>query len=207
MTVAKLAQKYIVSHPSVADCLRRGIINYSALARQICDHYKIEQPDAVSVACRRYMNRAAKRASREERLISVIRSAQTKVNTKVVIARVSRQHEELINRVQREIKLRNGECTIIQGDTTVSLIVHEELMGIVCTLLRDQLQATVTDLALVRIRFGESAGTARAALAHVFQRLTETEITIHELSSCNTDSMLLISQSELASALEILHSI
>ena len=54
MSVAKLTKKYIENHPSVNDCIKNNLINYSELARQICDKNKIDKFDAVLIACRRY---------------------------------------------------------------------------------------------------------------------------------------------------------
>jgi len=35
MNITKLSEKYINEHPSIKDCVRKGLINYSSLTRQI----------------------------------------------------------------------------------------------------------------------------------------------------------------------------
>ena len=52
-----LAEKtgiYIDSHPSVKDCVSRGLINYSSLARMIMKDLDLDNEEAVMIACRTF---------------------------------------------------------------------------------------------------------------------------------------------------------
>jgi hypothetical protein len=54
MSITKQAEAYISEHPSIKDSLIKGLINYSALSREICEHLRTDRFDAVLIACRRY---------------------------------------------------------------------------------------------------------------------------------------------------------
>ena len=51
---AQIVRDYIDAHPSIKDCMRMGIINLSALARQIMQDEGIKSEEAALIACRRY---------------------------------------------------------------------------------------------------------------------------------------------------------
>ncbi len=56
-TTTKLTEKYIQEHVSIKDCLKKGIINYSALSRLIADSIqseKITSNEAILIASRRF---------------------------------------------------------------------------------------------------------------------------------------------------------
>ena len=55
--ITKLTEHYISEHPSIKDALKKGLINYSKLTRQIAEDMDIELKknfDAILIACRRY---------------------------------------------------------------------------------------------------------------------------------------------------------
>ena len=56
-TTTELTEKYLSEHPSIKDCLKKGIINYSKLSRTIAKELNIEKKtsiEAILIACRRY---------------------------------------------------------------------------------------------------------------------------------------------------------
>ena len=42
-TTTELTEKYLSEHPSIKDCLKEGIINYSKLSRKIANELEIEK--------------------------------------------------------------------------------------------------------------------------------------------------------------------
>ena len=59
-SIQKRTEEYIKHHPSIKDCLKKDIVNYSALARLISKELKIKSIEAISVACRRYQEKIKK---------------------------------------------------------------------------------------------------------------------------------------------------
>ena len=56
-TKTELTEQYLAEHPSIKDCLKNGIINYSKLSRKIAKELNIEKEtsiEAILIACRRY---------------------------------------------------------------------------------------------------------------------------------------------------------
>ena len=64
-SIAVLTREYIKTHPSIADCLGDGLINYSALARKISKELAIKKEEAILIAARRYASEVQKKKKQE----------------------------------------------------------------------------------------------------------------------------------------------
>ena len=62
-----------------------GVINYSALARSICDYYEIDRFEAVLIACRRYVDRL-QHIPREEKIVELLSQTKLRVRNKITVA-------------------------------------------------------------------------------------------------------------------------
>ena len=72
VNVTKLTEDYISEHPYVKDCLKKGLINYSSLTRQICSDLDLNVKknfDAVLIACRRYFRKIKSEATTEKKIV------------------------------------------------------------------------------------------------------------------------------------------
>ena len=47
-TTTELTEKYLEEHPSIKDCLKHGIINYSKLSRKIAQEAELDSGAALS---------------------------------------------------------------------------------------------------------------------------------------------------------------
>ncbi|MFC1691575.1 ACT domain-containing protein, partial [Nanoarchaeota archaeon] len=82
--ITKLTEKYILEHPSIKDCLKKGLINYSALTRQISKDHKIEAFDAVLIACRRYKRKLKIDKANEENILEILKKSKIETKNKIV---------------------------------------------------------------------------------------------------------------------------
>ncbi|MDP6139498.1 MAG: hypothetical protein QGI89_05420, partial [Candidatus Woesearchaeota archaeon] len=74
VNVTNLTEKYIAEHPFVKDCLKRGLINYSSLTRQICLELNLNAKDnfdAVLIACRRFYRKIKAEATIEKKILDI----------------------------------------------------------------------------------------------------------------------------------------
>ena len=56
-SLAEKTRVYIDAHPSIKDCVSKGLINYSSLARIIMKDLELDNEEAVMIACRRYASK------------------------------------------------------------------------------------------------------------------------------------------------------
>ena len=63
MNTTEITEKYLREHPSIKDCLKNNIVNYSKLSRKIAKDLEIEKEtsiEAILIACRRYARKLKK---------------------------------------------------------------------------------------------------------------------------------------------------
>src|SRR3989338_8345547 len=86
MNITKLAEKYILNSPSVKNTLKKGLINYSSLARQILKDSNLGKKnfDAVLIACRRYYHKIKSEALNEEKVLDILKRSKVEIKNKVI---------------------------------------------------------------------------------------------------------------------------
>ena len=84
--ITKLTEDYIAAHPFVKDCLKKGLINYSSLTRQICLDLNLNVKknfDAVLIACRRYYGKIKTSATSEKKILDILKNSKIEVKNKI----------------------------------------------------------------------------------------------------------------------------
>jgi hypothetical protein len=78
---------YLAARPAIVECLRLGIVNYSALAREIGPP---SARDALVQAVRRYQARLKRERSTEDRLARVLQKVEVVIRTNVTLFQLTR---------------------------------------------------------------------------------------------------------------------
>ncbi|MBO7409614.1 MAG: ACT domain-containing protein, partial [Candidatus Methanomethylophilaceae archaeon] len=74
-SLAEKTRIYIDSHPSVKDCVSRGLINYSSLARMIMKDLDLDNEEAVMIACRRYAGKLGVTTDHELNILRILKNS------------------------------------------------------------------------------------------------------------------------------------
>jgi len=82
--VSKQVKAYIERKPYILEAIEQGIINYSALSREICRDLKLKNTDAVKVALIRNAekNRTRKKKT-QEKVIEILKKANFSIKNKI----------------------------------------------------------------------------------------------------------------------------
>ena len=72
-SLAERTRIYIDAHPSIKDCVAKGLINYSSLARMIMKDLEVENEEAVMIACRRYASKLSVTTDHELSILSILK--------------------------------------------------------------------------------------------------------------------------------------
>ena len=97
-SIAEIVREYIGAHPSIMDCLRYGVINYSALSRMIMDEYKIDNMVAVLIASRRYAEELQKEKNYlEKRIKEILKRSRINIKTKVATVTLKLEWHVFLN--------------------------------------------------------------------------------------------------------------
>ena len=205
LTVSAVIRNYLVTRPHVRECLRRGLINYSALAREICQDRALEQFDAVLKACRREQDRMQKRAPLEGPIVGLLSRARLRVRTQIVVAIVAKEDSfTRFARLQEEIRSQEGDFHLIEGEKAVTIITNDGFVGLLRATFKGSIKKISTGLALVSLLFDKRLETTSGVVAHVYGLLAERGVNVLEEMSCWTELLMVIEERDLASTLECL---
>jgi sulfur transfer complex TusBCD TusB component (DsrH family) len=205
-SVARRVRDYLEAHPAVADAIRLGIGNYSAIARRIGGELDISQMDAIIAACRRY-TRGRGESHREAGVRRVLKKSRIETRTKVAAITVSQGPDVLqrLGDVVEELLDENSLCRVIQVSRGVVVIVDEDSVARVVRQLREsQVIGVRKNLTELAVTSPESIEETPGLLTLLTGVLSGRGINIVEAMSCFTDTIFLLDGTDLNPALVVL---
>lgn len=205
MNLSRIASKYIREHPSVSDCLSRGLINYSALAREICEAEGLRSFDAVLVACRRHYARSKVAAAHEKKILSLIQQAKVRVRNKIAVAIVekSRSYEKTFG-LQDLVRAQRGDFNLIEGEDTFIVVTNSNFVADIKEFFGARVKKITSNLVQITMLFDKKLETTAGVVAHLYRLFAENNINILEEMSCWTDVMIIIDEKDLPRAMDVL---
>lgn len=203
---SSLARRYILDHPSVRDCLDRGLINTAALAREICEQLGLtESIDAVQAACRRYQLKARVREANEARIGEVVSAAKIQIRTRVLVATVDKaRNSERFDELLSKVRSKREEINLIDGQLTTTIITSEYFAEFIRDKFRSSLIRLQPGLVQISMLMPEEIEVVPGVVAHIYGLLAQHGINLREEMSCWTELMLIIEQKDLDTAVRLL---
>jgi aspartokinase len=206
VSIARRVREYLDGQPALADALRLGVANYSAVARRIASELELRHPEAVIAACRRYPKGRGESA-RAAGVQRVLRKSRIETRTKVATITVS-QGADILQRlgdVVEELLDENSLCRLIQVSRGTVIIVDEDSVPRVTRALREsQVVRVRKNLVEVAVASPESIEETPGLLTLLTGVLSAQAINIVEALSCYTDTIFLLEQDDLNAAIAVL---
>jgi hypothetical protein len=206
ISVARRVREYLDGQPVLADALRLGVANYSAVARRISAELGVRQTEAVIAACRRYP-RGRGESTRAAGIQRVLRKSRIETRTKVATITVSLGADILqrLGDVVEELLDENSLCRLIQVSRGTVIIVDEDSVGRVTRALRDgQVVRVRKNLVELAVTSPESIEETPGLLTLLTGVLSAQSINIVEALSCYTDTIFLLEQDDLNAAISVM---
>lgn len=208
MNITKLTESYIAEHPSVKDCLKKGLINYSSLTRQICKDKDLSEKDnfdAILIACRRYFRKVSKEKSSEDDVLKILKESKLEVKNKIVVVVLEKDiYYSHILDLQKDIKKKSELFHIIEGSNTITLITSQEFLDIVKKYFKNKIIKVTESLAEVTLKSPEDLEDIPGVIAYLTSLLSENGINIIETMSTWTDTLFVIGSKDIAKVMELL---
>ncbi len=205
-TATDLTREYLTTHAAVRNCLQNGLINYSALARQICQAYQRKDAfEAVLIACRRYRQRLQKRQDNDRQIIKLMQKARIRVRTRMlaVTMRSTIDFEKLYKLVD-EVRLQRGDINVIAGQDSITVICDQSFSSSIRSYFGKRIVRTEEDLAQIVLVFDQEIERVPGVVAYFYGLLYETGVNVLEEMSCWRDLMVVLEEEDLPQALRAL---
>jgi hypothetical protein len=205
-SVARRVREYLDGNPVVADAIRLGIGNYSAIARRAAADLGMPFSAAVVAACRRYP-RGRGSSLRAAAVRRVLRKSRIETRTKVTAITLGLGTDVLqrLGDVVEELLDENSLCRVIQVSRGTVVIVDEDSVLRITRVLRGtEVVAVRKGLVELAVTSPESIEQTPGLLTLLTGVLSSQSINIIEALSCYTDTIFLLEQEDLNPAMTVL---
>ncbi|MAE42824.1 aspartate kinase [Candidatus Woesearchaeota archaeon] len=208
VNITKLAEHYIAEHPFVKDCLKKGLINYSSLTRQICKDCSLDIKknfDAVLIACRRYYNKIKSEATTEKKILEILKNSKIEVKNKInaLVLEKNIYFPNLID-IEKEAKKLNETFHIIEGASAITIIASEDFATKIKKTFKTKIKKENKNLVEAILKSPKQIETTAGVVSYLYSLLGENGINIYETLSCWTDTIFLVDEKDLSKVMELL---
>lgn len=128
-TTTELTENYIKEHTSIKYCLKKGLINYSALSRLVSKELSLEKKttkEAILIAARRYREKINVRQS-ELDIIRLFQNSNLDIKNNILVYTIEKSiYPDSLIDIEREIKKDHSLFFAIEGTKTITLIIQKQ---------------------------------------------------------------------------------
>lgn len=202
----------ILGYPLVEEGLSKGIINYSAFAREIRPQiekklYKPVTEGAIVMALKRISDKLINRTSKKDNInlsdltVRSNLSEYTFLNSATLSERIS----ELFNRIRSR---KDSICTLSEGIRETTFVISSELVGDLESILKtESLVVKFQNLSTVTIRLPKEVVSIPGVYYQILKMLAWQNINIIEVLSAYTELTIVIDNKDIDKAFSILKNI
>jgi len=207
-TTAEITKEYIDTHPSIKDCIRNNLINYSKLAEKIASEKHIEKKtskDAIIVASRRYYEQLKPDKAHENSVMDILHRSELEIKNKIVVAIIKKTvPQKLLLNLEEIIKKEQNIFYSIEGSTAITLITTQKHKNQIESLLEENIIKVQEDLAMITIKSPQELEETHGVTAYLYSLFGEHGINISETMSCWTNTIFIINEMDISNAIKFL---
>ena len=206
--ITKLTEDYIAEHPFVKDCLKKSLINYSSLTRQICTDLDLDVKsnfDAILIACRRYHRKIKAEATTEKKILDILKNSKIEVKNKInaIVLEKDIVFPNLLG-IEKEAKKFLETFHIVEGTNAITIITSNDFAKKVKQVFRNKIIKENTNLVEVILKSPKQIETTSGVISYIYSLLGENNINVFETLSCWTDTIFLVEEKDLSKVMEFL---
>ena len=205
-SLAEKTRLYIDAHPSIKDCVAKGLINYSSLARLIMKDIGVDNEEAVMIACRRYASKLSITTDHELSILRILKDSRLEMRTKTCIVTAKNDWSVLhkMDNLFKDLWNENSIMQCVQSASAVTIIADR--------MLKDRVMDTVgrfnimvrENLVEIAVKSPEKIVDTSGVIAYLITNLSDAGINIEETVSCHTDTIFIVGESDMINAYSVL---
>lgn len=206
-TTAQLTQNYINEHPYIKNCLKKGLINYSSLARLIAKDLGIEKKsskEAILVAARRTQEKIANECLDQD-IGNLLKNSETEIKNKISVFILEKNiRSETLESIQLQIRKESGLSYLLEGSKNYTIITQNKFASIIKKRLREKILRENADMVLINIKCPKEIERVCGVISYLTSIFSENGVNIYEFISCWTDTIFIIDSNDLAKVLPLI---
>lgn len=206
-SLAERTRIYIDAHPSIKDCVAKGLINYSSLARMIMKDLEVENEEAVMIACRRYASKLNVTTDHEMSILSILKDSRLEMRTKTCIVTAKNDWTVLhkMDSLFKDMWNENSIMQCVQSASAVTIIADRMLKDrVIDTVGRFNLIKIRENLVEIVVKSPEKIVDTAGVIAYLITNLSDAGINLEETVSCHTDTIFIVNEPDMINAYSVL---
>jgi len=129
-STASRAIRFIDDHPTIKSCLKKGLINHSALSRHIAESLGIKNKtskDAILIASRRYEERLKRESVYENEIRDILSSSEMEIKNHISVF-ILRRNAAIgyVHAMQRKVINEGGLFFLLEGSSNFTIITQDK---------------------------------------------------------------------------------
>ena len=206
-SLAEKTRVYIDAHPSVKDCVSKGLVNYSSLARAIMKELDLDNEEAVMIACRRYASKMGVSTDHEISILNILKDSRLEMRTKTCIVTAKNDWSVLhkMDNLFKDLWNEDSIMHIVQSASAVTIIADKMLKErIIDTVGRFNILKIRENLVEITVKSPEKIVETSGVIAYLITNLSDAGINIEETVSCHTDTVFIVGEYDMINAYSVL---
>lgn len=209
INTTELTHKFIQEHPQIKHCLKKGLINYSSLARHISDELNLKNKasnESILVAARRVQEKIKNSSDTSKEINELLNNSEVEIKTKILVLIVKKplQFDKMLQ-IQNKIKSEGGLFFMLDGSNHFTLITQQKYEKAILVKFKQNTIKVNSELALVTIKSSQDIEKIPGVVSYLTSLFSENDVNICEFLSCWTDTMFVIDSKDLNKALTFLN--
>jgi len=204
-STAALTEKFISTHLSIKDCLKKGLINYSALSKFIAKQLGLEKKasrEAIAIAAIRFKDKIENKQW-ENNVIKLFKKSNLEIKNNIVAFTLEKHiYPDSLLDIEREIKKDKALFFAIEGTKTITVIVQQQDKQLL-EKLKNYTTNKKEGLSLITIT-SPGIGATPGAVAYISSLFFENGVNIEEFMSCYDDTLIVINSKDTSKIMEFL---
>ena len=204
-SLAEKTRVYIDAHPSVKDCVSKGLVNYSSLARAIMKELDLDNEEAVMIACRRYASKMGVSTDHEISILNILKDSRLEMRTKTCIV-TAKNDWSVLHKMDNLFKDLWNEDSIMQIVQSAVTIIADKMLKerIIDTVGRFNILKIRENLVEITVKSPEKIVETSGVIAYLITNLSDAGINIEETVSCHTDTVFIVGEYDMINAYSVL---
>lgn len=207
-STSEITNDYIHNHPHIKHCLKKGIINYSALARLISQELNIKKSssnEAILIAARRLEEKLKKEIINENKIAKLLKNSELEIKNKISVIILNKPVDfQDLQKAEIKIKQQGSLFYKIEGSSSYTIITQSKFIKDIQIISKTLLQQS-NNLSLITLHSDEQIEKIPGVMSFITSLFAEHNINIIEFMSCWKDTLFIINTKDVKDVMNFLH--
>lgn len=206
-STTKLTEEYISKNPSIKDCLKKGLINYSQLSRLIAKELDIKKTsnEAILIASRRFKEKLMKEEDYQLKIIDLLKKSQLDIKNKIIVAIIDKYiYPDKLIELEKQVKKNRDIFFAIEGTDAITLVTSEKYLPEIKKSFKSSIIKITENLAMIIIKSPKELETTTGVTAYLYSKFGANGVNIYETMSCWTDNIFVVDEKDIAKCMGFL---